>query len=143
MKTQPIEIDLKTLMQRLLDTWLAPLREFDNVGDPLTELRGYIRRKLEMARVGRAREAGADVGDDILTTGGIYGTIAEADGDDIVVELGEGLSVHMTRRGIAAVLPPEEDEVEEDADGDGIEDELADDLADADVDELRARESAV
>lgn len=39
-----------TLMQRLLDTWLAPLREFDNVGDPLTELRGYIRRKLEMAR---------------------------------------------------------------------------------------------
>ena len=40
----------ETLMQRLLDTWLAPLRELDNVGDPLTELRGYIRRKLEMAR---------------------------------------------------------------------------------------------
>jgi TetR/AcrR family transcriptional regulator len=40
----------ETLMQRLLDTWLAPLREFDNVGDPLTELRSYIRRKLEMAR---------------------------------------------------------------------------------------------
>ena len=39
-----------TLMQRLLDTWLAPLREIDDVGDPLTELRGYIRRKLEMAR---------------------------------------------------------------------------------------------
>src|SRR5690554_74731 len=39
-----------TLMQRLLDTWLAPLREFDDVGDPMTELRGYIRRKLEMAR---------------------------------------------------------------------------------------------
>ena len=39
-----------TLMQRLLDTWLAPLRELDDVGDPMTELRGYIRRKLEMAR---------------------------------------------------------------------------------------------
>lgn len=39
-----------TLMQRLLDTWLAPLRELDDIGDPLTELRGYIRRKLEMAR---------------------------------------------------------------------------------------------
>nr|WP_156714290.1 TetR family transcriptional regulator C-terminal domain-containing protein [Nitratireductor arenosus] len=39
-----------TLIQRLLDTWLAPLRELDDVGDPLTELRGYIRRKLEMAR---------------------------------------------------------------------------------------------
>jgi len=40
----------ETLMLRLLETWLAPLRTFDNVGDPLTELRGYIRRKLEMAR---------------------------------------------------------------------------------------------
>jgi TetR/AcrR family transcriptional regulator len=39
-----------TLMQRLLDTWLAPLRELDDIGYPMTELRGYIRRKLEMAR---------------------------------------------------------------------------------------------
>jgi TetR/AcrR family transcriptional regulator len=39
-----------TLMQRLLDTWLAPLHELDDDGDPITELRGYIRRKLEMAR---------------------------------------------------------------------------------------------
>ncbi|MEX0953975.1 MAG: TetR family transcriptional regulator C-terminal domain-containing protein [Rhizobiaceae bacterium] len=39
-----------TLIQRLLETWLAPLRELDDIGDPLTELRGYIRRKLEMAR---------------------------------------------------------------------------------------------
>lgn len=39
-----------TLMQRLLETWLAPLRELDDIGDPMTELRSYIRRKLEMAR---------------------------------------------------------------------------------------------
>ena len=102
-----------------------------------------IRPQRQRQREHQTMTDGADVGDDILTTGGIYGTIAEADGDDIVVELGEGLSVHMTRQGIAAVLPPEEDEVEEDSDGDGIEDELANDLADADVDELRARESAV
>ncbi len=38
------------LMQRLLTTWLAPLRELDDVGDPISELRSYIRRKLEMAR---------------------------------------------------------------------------------------------
>ena len=38
------------LMQRLLDTWLQPLRALDDVGDPLSELRGYIRRKLEMSR---------------------------------------------------------------------------------------------
>ena len=39
-----------TLMQRLLQTWLAPLRELDDIDDPITELRSYIRRKLEMAR---------------------------------------------------------------------------------------------
>jgi preprotein translocase subunit YajC len=66
----------------------------------------------------------AGVGDDVLTSGGIYGTITEAEGDDIVVEIADGLSVHMTRRGIAAVLPPEEDEeVEEDEDADAGEEE--------------------
>jgi TetR/AcrR family transcriptional regulator len=38
------------LIQRLLKTWLAPLRELSETGDPIAELRGYIRRKLEMAR---------------------------------------------------------------------------------------------
>lgn len=40
----------EALIERLLQTWLAPLRELDDVGDPMTELRSYIRRKLEMAR---------------------------------------------------------------------------------------------
>jgi TetR/AcrR family transcriptional regulator len=40
----------RTLIERLLETWLAPLRELDDVGDPMSELRSYIRRKLEMAR---------------------------------------------------------------------------------------------
>jgi preprotein translocase subunit YajC len=52
---------------------------------------------------------GAGVGDDVLTTGGIYGTISEVEGDDIVVEIADGVTVHMTRRGIAAVLPPEDE----------------------------------
>jgi TetR/AcrR family transcriptional regulator len=39
-----------TLIHRLLETWLAPLREMDAEGDPLAEIRGYIRRKIEMAR---------------------------------------------------------------------------------------------
>ena len=70
----------------------------------------------------------AGVGDDILTTGGIYGTVVQTDGDDIEVELGEGLRVHMTRRAIAAVLPPEgeeEEEVKEEAevvDADAVDD---------------------
>ena len=38
------------LLERLLETWLAPLRALDGRGDPMAELRAYIRRKLEMAR---------------------------------------------------------------------------------------------
>lgn len=38
------------LIQRLLDDWLQPLRDLDPGGDPLAELRAYIRRKIEMSR---------------------------------------------------------------------------------------------
>ena len=38
------------LIAGMLDMWLAPLREMDADGDPVPEIRSYIRRKLEMAR---------------------------------------------------------------------------------------------
>jgi TetR/AcrR family transcriptional regulator len=38
------------LIERVLDTWLDPLRAFNADGNPETEIRSYIRRKLEMAR---------------------------------------------------------------------------------------------
>ena len=40
----------RLLIGRLLDTWLDPLREMQADGDPMSEIRSYIRRKLEMAR---------------------------------------------------------------------------------------------
>lgn len=40
----------RLLIERLLDTWLDPLREMNADGDPIAEIRSYIRRKLEMAR---------------------------------------------------------------------------------------------
>jgi TetR/AcrR family transcriptional regulator len=40
----------KRLLAETLDVWLAPLREIDEGGDPIPELRSYIRRKLEMSR---------------------------------------------------------------------------------------------
>ena len=40
----------RVLIDRLLETWLAPLKEIDPDGDPLEEIRSYVRRKLEMAR---------------------------------------------------------------------------------------------
>jgi len=40
----------RRLISELLVTWLAPLREIDEEGDPIPEIRSYIRRKIEMAR---------------------------------------------------------------------------------------------
>jgi preprotein translocase subunit YajC len=96
-----------------------------------------------MIRPQRQRQAeqqsmigGAGVGDDVLTTGGIYGTITQAEDDDIVVEIASGVTVHMTRRGIAAVLPPEEEEEDEsDEDDDVVDAELAEADAADDTDE--------
>ena len=88
-----------------------------------------------MIRPQRQRQAqqkamidGCGVGDDVLTTGGIYGTITHAEDDDVVVEIAQGVTVHMTRRGIAAVLPPEEEE-----DGEEAEAPEEDDVADAET----------
>jgi TetR/AcrR family transcriptional regulator len=39
-----------TLLNQLLDAWLAPLRAIDPAGDPLDEILTYVRRKLEMSR---------------------------------------------------------------------------------------------
>ena len=40
----------KALLTGLLDTWLDPLRRMDPQGDPLAEIMGYVRRKLDLAR---------------------------------------------------------------------------------------------
>jgi len=40
----------KRLIAQMLDTWLAPLKDMNDAGDPIPEIRSYIRRKLEMSR---------------------------------------------------------------------------------------------
>jgi preprotein translocase subunit YajC len=60
-----------------------------------------------------------DVGDEVLTHGGIYGIVQEFDeNDDLIVEIAEGINVRMARRSVAAVVKPEDEEDE------GVEEEL-------------------
>ncbi|OYU18703.1 MAG: TetR family transcriptional regulator [Rhodobacteraceae bacterium PARR1] len=40
----------RALLTRMLDTWLDPLREMDAGGDPVVEILGYVRRKMELSR---------------------------------------------------------------------------------------------
>ena len=78
-----------------------------------------------------------EVGDEVLTVGGIYGIVQELepdeDGGDIVVEIAEGIHVRIARKAVATVVKPEADEdegVEEGEDAD--EDEDADEGTDGD-----------
>ena len=96
-----------------------------------------IRPQRQRQQQQQATIEGAGVGDDILTTGGIYGTVTEAEGDDVVVEIADGLEVHMTRRGIAAVLPPETEDDESDVvDAEALDLDATEDLVEgAETDE--------
>ena len=60
-----------------------------------------------------------EVGDEVLTVGGVYGIVQEIepdeDGGDLVVEIAEGIHVRIARKALAAVVKPE-DEDEDDLD---------------------------
>jgi len=51
-------------------------------------------------------------GDEILTAGGVYGTVRGVDGDEIRLEIAPGTQVRVAKRAIAAVIPPDEEEGE-------------------------------
>ena len=79
-----------------------------------------------------------EVGDEILTVGGIYGIVQEVepdeDGGDLVVEIAEGIHVRIARKALATVIKPEEDD-EDDADEDAgdVADAADDDVVDGDA----------
>jgi len=73
-------------------------------------LRPQRRQRSQQAQMWETLE----VGDEIVTAGGIYGQIAGFDGNDLLVEIAPQLEVKVARRAIAAIIPPEEpDEPEE------------------------------
>jgi preprotein translocase subunit YajC len=64
------------------------------------------------------------VGDEVLTAGGIYGTISELEDDQVTVEIAPNTEVRVARRAIAGVTPVDEpdeadehEEPEDDANG--------------------------
>jgi preprotein translocase subunit YajC len=50
------------------------------------------------------------VGDEVLTAGGIYGTISQVEEDRVTVEIAPKLEVQVARRAIAGVLTEREPE---------------------------------
>jgi preprotein translocase subunit YajC len=44
------------------------------------------------------------VGDEIMTAGGLYGTVTRIGDDDVTVEIAPGVEVRIARRAVAAVV---------------------------------------
>jgi preprotein translocase subunit YajC len=62
------------------------------------------------AQAQRQLIASVEVGNEILTVGGLYGRVqAERGDDELLVEIAPGTEVRVSRRAVAAVLPPEEE----------------------------------
>jgi TetR/AcrR family transcriptional regulator len=91
------------LLSHLLDTWLDPLRGMDPSGDPLVEIIGYVRRKLDLARQ-YPRESRL-FANEILQGAPRIGAILATDLKDLVEEKSAVLSRWMDEGRIARVPP--------------------------------------
>jgi preprotein translocase subunit YajC len=52
-------------------------------------------------------------GEEVLTAGGLYGTVRAVDDDEVRLEIAPGVEVRVSRRSVAAVLTNEESELAE------------------------------
>jgi preprotein translocase subunit YajC len=90
---------------------------------PLLMLVGFyfllIRPQRTRQRAQQALLASLEVGDEVLTTGGVFGTIVEIDEDEgiVTVEIAPGTRVRMLRQGISQRFVEEEEDQEYDEDG--------------------------
>jgi preprotein translocase subunit YajC len=57
-----------------------------------------------------------EVGDEIVTAGGLFGHVQGVADDELLVEIAPGTNVRIARRAVAGIVGPEDEEDEEDED---------------------------
>jgi preprotein translocase subunit YajC len=67
-----------------------------------------IRPQRARARQQRELIQSVEPGDEIVSTGGLFGLVKRIEGDELVVEIAPGTEVRMARRAVAGVVEPEE-----------------------------------
>jgi preprotein translocase subunit YajC len=74
-------------------------------------IRPQRRRQLDTQRMINTLE----VGKEIVTAGGLYGTVTALEGDEVRMEIADGIEVRIAKRAVAGVVSEEEepDELEE------------------------------
>ncbi|MDX6527339.1 MAG: preprotein translocase subunit YajC [Gaiellales bacterium] len=97
----------------LLVAWLMIIRPQRNARRRAAELSGSL-----------------DVGDEVVTIGGLYGQIVTIDDRSVELDVAEGVTLRFARRAIAGKAPvdePEDEDVEDDDDLEDDEDDLEED----------------
>ena len=67
--------------------------------------------------------ASLEVGDDVMTTGGIYGQITLIDGEVLLLEVTEGVELRVSRAAVAELVEYEDPDAVDDEDDDVDEDD--------------------
>ena len=82
-----------------------------------------IRPQNQRRRAQMELQAGVEVGDEIVTTAGIYGTITEIDDDYGIVslEVAPGTEIRIARAAVATRLMDDEEELEDEDEVEGAE----------------------
>jgi preprotein translocase subunit YajC len=75
-----------------------------------------IRPQQRRARQQRDLVQSLDVGDEVVTIGGIYGVIAEIDEDEVTLDVGAGTRIRFVKQAVARKRVLEEEIEEEEAD---------------------------
>jgi len=75
----------------------------------LVVIRPQRRRQVEQNRMIET----LDVGDEIVTAGGLYGRVLGLGDDELLVEIAPGTNVRVARRAVAGLVQPDEEEEDE------------------------------
>jgi preprotein translocase subunit YajC len=99
-------------------------------------VRPQRRRQLEQQRM----LSSIEVGDEVVTAGGLYGEVTELRDDEVLLRIAPELEVRVARRAIAGVTPNEaEEEPEELEPSDELDESKQDSEQDSDQQEERER----
>lgn len=71
----------------------------------LLVIRPASRRQRELTRM----QSSLSVGDEVMLTSGIYGTLVELTDDRVAVAIAEGVVIHVARGAIGTVVPNEDE----------------------------------
>lgn len=87
-------------------------------------IRPAQRRQKELGRM----QSSLDVGDEVMLTSGVFGTVRSLADDHVMVDVASGVTLKVARGAIGSVVPPAEPEPDDRSTGEPGEAEAAEEI---------------